>query len=88
MELNQVSNTTYLLVLAPSKAQGMIMSVSVSSLSRALISLVIIYKISGWDYSSRWMEDNLQSNDDELLSVKTGDILPVDLNSFLCRYLN
>ena len=33
------------------------------------------------------MEDNLQSNDDELLSVKTGDILPVDLNSFLCRYL-
>ena len=26
------------------------------------------------------------SGEDELLSVETGDILPVDLNSFLCRY--
>ena len=42
--------------------------------------------ILGWDYSSRWMEEGLESNDDELLSVQTGDILPVDLNSFLCRY--
>merc|ERR550534_2182416 len=40
---------------------------------------------SGWDYSSRWMEEDVESNDDELLSVQTGDILPVDLNSFLCR---
>ena len=34
------------------------------------------------------MEEGLESNDDELLSVQTGDILPVDLNSFLCRYSN
>ena len=34
------------------------------------------------------MEEDLESNDDELLSVQTGDILPVDLNSFLCRYFN
>lgn len=34
------------------------------------------------------MEEDVESNDDELLSVQTGDILPVDLNSFLCRYFN
>ena len=38
---------------------------------------------SGWDYSSRWFSDNREG--DELLSVSTGDILPVDLNSFLCK---
>ena len=41
---------------------------------------------SGWDYSSRWFVTKQErSMEDELLDVKTGDILPVDLNSFLCR---
>ena len=38
---------------------------------------------SGWDYSSRWFSPS--QDGPELLSVSTGDILPVDLNSFLCR---
>ena len=38
---------------------------------------------SGWDYSSRWFSGT--NEDQELLNVSTGDILPVDLNSFLCR---
>jgi len=40
---------------------------------------------SGWDYSSRWMKDDRKNDKDELLSIVTGDIIPVDLNSFLCR---
>merc|ERR1719376_1417660 len=41
---------------------------------------------SGWDYSSRWFVTNKErSAEDELLDVQTGNILPVDLNSFLCR---
>jgi len=41
---------------------------------------------SGWDYSSRWFVKNQsRSAEDELLGVKTGDIIPVDLNSFLCK---
>ena len=39
---------------------------------------------SGWDYSSRWFATN-QSAEDELLGVETGNIIPVDLNSFLCK---
>ena len=38
---------------------------------------------SGWDYSSRWFSGSTDGN--ELYSVSTGDILPVDLNSFLCK---
>ena len=38
---------------------------------------------SGWDYSSRWFSGS--QDGPELLSVSTGDILPVDLNSFLAR---
>ena len=38
---------------------------------------------SGWDYSSRWFSGSQDGN--ELYSVSTGDILPVDLNSFLCK---
>merc|ERR1719431_620569 len=41
---------------------------------------------TGWDYSSRGFVGNLsRPAEDELLDVKTGDIIPVDLNSFLCR---
>merc|ERR1719431_848798 len=43
---------------------------------------------SGWDYSSRWFVTNKErSAEDELMDVQTGNILPVDLNSFLqkCR---
>ena len=39
---------------------------------------------SGWDYSSRWFSGSTDG-DNELYSVSTGDILPVDLNSFLCK---
>ena len=35
----------------------------------------------GWDYSSRWMGDNKQF---DLKDVETGNVVPVDLNSFLC----
>ena len=38
---------------------------------------------SGWDYSSRWFSGGAEGS--ELYSVSTGDILPVDLNSFLCK---
>ena len=38
---------------------------------------------SGWDYSSRWFSGSGSNN--SLASVSTGDILPVDLNSFLCK---
>ena len=38
---------------------------------------------SGWDYSSRWFSGGADGS--ELYSVSTGDILPVDLNSFLCK---
>lgn len=40
---------------------------------------------SGWDYSSRWFSGRNEDSHQELLNVSTGDILPVDLNSFLCR---
>ena len=33
---------------------------------------------SGWDFSSRWLDDP-----DELASIRTTELLPVDLNSFL-----
>ena len=34
----------------------------------------------------RWFVGNLsRPAEDQLLDVKTGDIIPVDLNSFLCR---
>jgi len=41
---------------------------------------------SGWDYSSRWFaEDSIRTEKEELLDIRTGDFIPVDLNSFLCR---
>ena len=41
---------------------------------------------SGWDYSSRWFVTSKErSAEEELLGVQTGNILPVDLNSFLCK---
>jgi len=41
---------------------------------------------SGWDFSSRWYsEDLMMSVTNPLLSIVTGDIIPVDLNSILCR---
>ncbi len=38
---------------------------------------------SGWDFSSRWLE-----NPDDLGSIKTAEILPVDLNSLLYFHEN
>ena len=40
---------------------------------------------SGWDYSTRWFfkEDGTASED--ILDIKTRHILPVDLNSYLCK---
>jgi len=40
---------------------------------------------SGWDFSSRWMETIPASEEQEMLEIKTGNIIPVDLNSFLCK---
>jgi alpha,alpha-trehalase len=41
---------------------------------------------SGWDYSSRWFATKQgRSAEDELLDVETGNIIPVDLNAFLCK---
>jgi len=40
---------------------------------------------SGWDFSSRWMESIPTSETQEMLQIKTGNIIPVDLNSFLCK---
>ena len=41
---------------------------------------------SGWDYSSRWFaEDSIRTEKEELLDIRTGDFIPVDLNSFLCK---
>merc|ERR1712192_23812 len=41
---------------------------------------------SGRDYSSRWFVGNESwHEEEELLKVRTADILPVDLNSFLCK---
>ncbi|MUP46161.1 alpha,alpha-trehalase TreF [Gramella sp. BOM4] len=37
---------------------------------------------SGWDYSSRWLEES-ENGEMELSSIQTTDILPVDLNSLL-----
>jgi alpha,alpha-trehalase len=36
---------------------------------------------SGWDFSSRWMED-----ENDLSTIKTANILPVDLNCLLYHY--
>uniref|UniRef100_A0AC35G7Z0 Trehalase n=1 Tax=Panagrolaimus sp. PS1159 TaxID=55785 RepID=A0AC35G7Z0_9BILA len=38
---------------------------------------------SGWDFSTRWFADNRT-----LLTIETTNILPIDLNSYLCMNLN
>ena len=43
--------------------------------------------VLGWDYSRRWMKNKVNKDVNELLNVVTGAILPVDLNSFLCKYV-
>ncbi|XP_067910253.1 trehalase isoform X2 [Heterodontus francisci] len=40
---------------------------------------------SGWDFSSRWFIDPSGENSGTLKDTKTKHILPVDLNSFLCK---
>ncbi|XP_078389395.1 trehalase [Cetorhinus maximus] len=40
---------------------------------------------SGWDFSSRWFIDSTGENSGTLKDTKTKHILPVDLNSVLCR---
>ncbi|XP_038635516.1 trehalase isoform X4 [Scyliorhinus canicula] len=40
---------------------------------------------SGWDFSSRWFIDSNGENNGTLKDTKTKYILPVDLNSVLCR---
>ena len=36
---------------------------------------------SGWDYSSKWF----QEKSTDLKSIRTKEIVPVELNSILCR---
>ncbi|XP_051895879.1 trehalase [Pristis pectinata] len=40
---------------------------------------------SGWDFSSRWFIDSNGENNGTLKDTKTRHIIPVDLNSILCR---
>ncbi|XP_072094258.1 trehalase isoform X2 [Mobula birostris] len=40
---------------------------------------------SGWDFSSRWFIDSNGENNGTLKNTKTRQIIPVDLNSILCR---
>ncbi|XP_044253283.1 trehalase-like [Tribolium madens] len=40
---------------------------------------------SGWDFSSRWMVNQNGGNEGNLTDAHTRDIIPVDLNSFLCQ---
>ncbi|XP_067826810.1 trehalase [Heptranchias perlo] len=40
---------------------------------------------SGWDFSSRWFVDSNGENNGTLKDTKTKHVLPVDLNSILCR---
>jgi len=40
---------------------------------------------SGWDYSSRWFFKEDGSPSSELIDVQTRHIIPVDLNSYLCK---
>ena len=47
--------------------------------------ILIFFAFLGWDFSSRWMETIPASEEQEMLEIKTGNIIPVDLNSFLCK---
>ncbi|XP_048471432.1 trehalase isoform X2 [Rhincodon typus] len=40
---------------------------------------------SGWDFSSRWFIDSNGKNNGTLKDTKTKQVLPVDLNSILCK---
>ena len=40
---------------------------------------------SGWDYSSRWFFGKDGSPSQELTDIVTRHIIPVDLNSYLCK---
>ncbi|XP_069750778.1 trehalase [Narcine bancroftii] len=40
---------------------------------------------SGWDFSSRWFIDSSGENNGMLKDTKTRHIIPVDLNSILCK---
>lgn len=40
---------------------------------------------SGWDFSTRWFISEVNgSNEDELKHIKASQIVPVDLNAFIC----
>lgn len=39
---------------------------------------------SGWDFSTRWFVSNEGTAQADLKNIKTRDIIPVDLNSFIC----
>lgn len=34
---------------------------------------------TGWDFSSRWFQDRIT-----IQTIKTNQILPIDLNAFIC----
>eukprot|EP00095_Tigriopus_kingsejongensis_P003748 maker-scaffold911_size81771-snap-gene-0.16 protein:Tk03748 transcript:maker-scaffold911_size81771-snap-gene-0.16-mRNA-1 annotation:"hypothetical protein DAPPUDRAFT_314347" len=40
---------------------------------------------SGWDYSTRWFVSEDGGESQELIDIATRHIVPVDLNSYLCR---
>lgn len=39
---------------------------------------------SGWDFSSRWIVNPTSQNGSNLAYIKTNQIIPVDLNAYLC----
>lgn len=43
---------------------------------------------TGWDFSSRWIFDELGGNAANISHLKTRRVIPVDLNAFLCGAFN
>lgn len=39
---------------------------------------------TGWDFSTRWFRDSTGSNEGSLNDIITKQIVPVDLNAYLC----
>jgi len=51
---------------------------------KALYAHIASAAESGWDFSSRWFRDS-GKNAFTMMSIKTRDIIPVDLNAILCK---
>lgn len=45
---------------------------------------VLLVPPTGWDFSSRWYIVDEGHNEGNLSHIRTRDIVPVDLNAFIC----